>query len=154
MAVHRLGDSDENRIEMAAQLLADVQLPADYLWRYPHEFSGGQRQRIGIARALATRPEFIVCDEVTSALDVSVQAELLQLLLDLRARFGLALLFITHNISVVEYISDKTAVMHRGKLVEYGDTAAVCGNPAREYTRQLIDAVPRLQKNRTGRITG
>lgn len=144
MAVHGLGESDEHRIDMAAQLLADVQLPAETIWRYPHEFSGGQRQRIGIARALATQPEFIVCDEVTSALDVSVQAELLQLLVELRSRYGLALLFITHNISVVEYISDKTAVMHRGKLVEYGDTAQVCGSPAHEYTRQLIDAVPRL----------
>ncbi len=145
MAVHEIGESAEDRVERAARLLEDVQLPREFLWRYPHEFSGGQRQRVGIARALATQPEFIVCDEVTSALDVSVQAELLQLLMNLRLRFNLSLLFITHNISVVEYISDKTAVMHRGKLVEFGDTDSVCGSPAEEYTRQLISAVPRIR---------
>jgi peptide/nickel transport system ATP-binding protein len=144
MAVHGIGASADERTELAAKLLEDVQLPREYLWRYPHEFSGGQRQRIGIARALATRPEFIVCDEVTSALDVSVQAELLQLLMTLRRQFNLSLLFITHNISVVEYISDKTAVMHKGKLVEFGATEQVCGNPSQDYTRRLISAVPRI----------
>ncbi len=144
MAVHGIGASQEERVELAAKLLEDVQLPREFLWRYPHEFSGGQRQRVGIARALATEPEFIVCDEVTSALDVSVQAELLQLLMKLRRRFDLSLLFITHNISVVEYISDRTAVMHKGKLVEVGDTEQVCGNPAEPYTRRLISAVPRI----------
>ncbi len=144
MAVHGIGDSNDHRIELASQLLDDVQLPRDCLWRYPHEFSGGQRQRIGISRALAVNPKLIVCDEVTSALDVSVQAEILQLLLQLRSRYGLTLLFITHNISVVEYVSDRTLVMHQGKLVESGETAQVCGDPKHTYTKTLIDAVPRM----------
>ena len=145
MKVHDIGESNEERIELAGKLLEDVQLPREYLWRYPHEFSGGQRQRIGIARALAVQPKLIVCDEVTSALDVSVQAELLQLLLQLRRMYSLTLLFITHNISVVEYVADRTLVMYQGKLVEAGDTASVCGDPQHEYTRTLIDAVPRLK---------
>ena len=145
MKVHGIGESNEERIELAGKLLEDVQLPREYLWRYPHEFSGGQRQRIGIARALAVQPKLIVCDEVTSALDVSVQAELLQLLLQLRRMYSLTLMFITHNISVVEYVADRTLVMHQGKLVEAGDTASVCGDPQHEYTRTLIDAVPRLK---------
>lgn len=148
MEVHGIGESREHRQTLALQLLDDVNLPADTLWRYPHEFSGGQRQRIGIARALAVNPRLVVCDEVTSALDVSVQAEILELLLNLRSRFGLTLIFITHNISVVEYISDKTAVMHQGRLVEVGRTSDVCGNPQHEYTRKLIDAVPRLGERR------
>jgi len=148
MRVHGIGDSNDHRIELAEQLLEDVQLNSDYLWRYPHEFSGGQRQRIGIARALAVNPKLIVCDEITSALDVSIQAELLQLLMQLRNRYGLTLMFITHNISVVEYISDRVLVMHQGKLVEKGDTALVCGNPQHDYTKMLLDAVPRLKGSR------
>lgn len=148
MKVHGIGESNDHRIELAEQLLEDVQLEKDYLWRYPHEFSGGQRQRIGIARALAVNPKLIVCDEITSALDVSIQAELLQLLMQLRNRYGLTLLFITHNISVVEYISDRVFVMHQGKLVEKGDTASVCGNPQHEYTKLLLGAVPRLKDRR------
>ena len=144
MAAHGIGASQSEREEIAASLLQDVQLPTDFLWRYPHEMSGGQRQRIGIARALAVNPKLIVCDEITSALDVSVQAELLALLLELRDRLGLTLLFITHNISVVEYISDRTAVMFQGALVEFGDTADVCGNPQQEYTQKLLSSVPRL----------
>jgi len=144
MAAHGIGASASEREAIAADLLRDVQLPTDYLWRYPHEMSGGQRQRIGIARALAVNPKLIVCDEITSALDVSVQAELLALLLELRDRLGLTLLFITHNISVVEYISDRTAVMYQGALVEFGDTADVCGNPQQEYTQKLLSSVPRL----------
>ena len=154
MKVHGIGDSGEQRIELAEKLLEDVQLPREYLWRYPHEFSGGQRQRIGIARALAVRPKLIVCDEVTSALDVSVQAELLQLLLQLRRMYSLTLLFITHNISVVEYVADRTLVMYQGKLVEAGNTASVCGDPQHEYTRTLIDAVPRLKGHRKFETVG
>lgn len=144
MQVHGIGASHEERVERAAQVLADLQLPRDALWRYPHEFSGGQRQRIGLARALVLNPEFIVCDEITSALDVSVQAEILQLLLKIRAERDLTLLFITHNIGVVEYLSDRTVVMYKGKIVEQGVTAQVCGTPQHPYTKKLLAAVPRL----------
>jgi len=144
MAVHGIGESKEERIEIARKILERVQLDGDHLWRYPHEFSGGQRQRIGLARALVLNPKFIVCDEVTSALDVSVQAEVLQLLMELRAEKELTLLFITHDISVVEYVSDEMAVMHDGKIVERGPTADICRNPQREYTQNLLSAVPRL----------
>lgn len=142
MAVHGIGKSQKERLALAHDLLEQVQLPGDYLWRYPHEFSGGQRQRIGIARALVLNPEFIVCDEVTSALDVSVQAEILKLLLKLRAERGLSLLFITHDIAVVEYISDRTLVMYQGKVVESGTTEQVCQSPKHAYTQKLISAVP------------
>ena len=145
MKVHGIGDSHEQRIELASELLESVQLNRDFLWRYPHEFSGGQRQRIGLARALALNPEFIVCDEITSALDVSVQAEILQLLLSLRQQRQLTLLFITHNIGVVEYLSDQTVVMYQGKIVEQGDTAQVCQHPQHPYTQKLLAAVPRLK---------
>jgi peptide/nickel transport system ATP-binding protein len=144
MAVHGIGESKDERIEIARKILERVQLDGDHLWRYPHEFSGGQRQRIGLARALVLNPKFIVCDEVTSALDVSVQAEVLQLLMELRAEKELTLLFITHDISVVEYVSDEMAVMHDGKIVERGPTADICRNPQQEYTQNLLSAVPRL----------
>jgi len=144
MKVHGIGANQEERIELAGQLLEDMQLSRESLWRYPHEFSGGQRQRIGLARALALNPEFVVCDEITSALDVSVQAEILQLLLDIRRRRNLTLLFITHNIGVVEYLSDRTVVMYKGKIVEEGLTAKVCGAPQHPYTQKLLSAVPRL----------
>jgi len=144
MEVHNIGENKEDRIERAAKILQEVQLERDFLWRYPHEFSGGQRQRIGLARALVVNPEFIVCDEITSALDVSVQAEILQLLLEIRAKEDLTLLFITHNIAVVEYLSDETVVMKAGKIVERGLTADVCGNPQQAYTQKLLAAVPRL----------
>ncbi len=144
MAVHGIGESKDERIEIARQILQRVQLDGDHLWRYPHEFSGGQRQRIGLARALVLNPQFIVCDEVTSALDVSVQAEVLQLLMELRAEKNLTLLFITHDISVVEYVSDEMAVMHGGKIVERGPTDDICRNPQQEYTQNLLSAVPRL----------
>ena len=147
MSVHNIGESRDHRIHLAENLLREVNLPVDYLWRYPHEFSGGQRQRIGIARALAVNPNLIVCDEITSALDVSVQAEILQLLLDLRRQHGLTLLFITHNISVVEHLSDRTAVMYQGKIIESGSTATICSRPAHSYTQALLEAVPRFGVN-------
>ncbi|WMP16282.1 ABC transporter ATP-binding protein [Thiothrix lacustris] len=147
LKAHGIGVNQEERIERAAQILDDMQLPRDALWRYPHEFSGGQRQRIGLARALVLNPEFIVCDEITSALDVSVQAEILQLLLKIRDEHNLTLLFITHNIGVVEYLSDQTMVMYKGKIVERGATAEVCGNPQEDYTQKLLSAVPRLLFN-------
>jgi peptide/nickel transport system ATP-binding protein len=144
LKVHGIGKTEAERIELAAQALESVQLKREYLWRYPHEFSGGQRQRIGLARALVLNPEFIVCDEITSALDVSVQAEILQLLLKIRDERNLTLLFITHNISVVEYLSDEIVVMYQGKIVEQGKTAEVCRNPQNPYTQKLLAAVPRL----------
>ena len=144
MRVHGIGQSEAERVELAAQVLDSVQLKREHLWRYPHEFSGGQRQRIGLARALVLNPEFMVCDEITSALDVSVQAEILQLLLKIRAERDLTLLFITHNIGVVEYLSDQTVVMYQGKVVEQGDTATICGTPQHPYTQKLLAAVPRL----------
>ncbi len=145
MKIHGIGRNQEERLELAAKLLVQVRLKEDHLWRYPHEFSGGQRQRIGIARALAPNPAFIVCDEVTSGLDVSVQAEVLEMLLQLRDERNLALLFITHDISVVEYLSDRTVVMHNGQIVETGDTEQVCQRPSHPYTKKLLEAVPRLE---------
>lgn len=144
MAVHGIGESQDERLDMANKILDRVQMPAGSLWRYPHEFSGGQRQRIGIARALVLNPRFIVCDEVTSALDVSVQAEVLKLLLELRKEQQLTLLFITHNIGVVEFMADTVAVMHQGKIVEQGPTDVITGSPSHPYTQQLLAAVPRV----------
>ena len=145
MKVHGIGESKEERLVLAQQILERVQLKGEHLWRYPHEFSGGQRQRVGIARALALNPKFIVCDEVTSALDVSVQAEILQLLLELRRERDLTLLFITHNIGVVEYVSDEMAVMHNGRIVEQGPTDRVSRAPQHSYTQKLLAAVPRVK---------
>jgi peptide/nickel transport system ATP-binding protein len=136
---------DRARRERISGLVEQVGLRADALQRYPHEFSGGQRQRIAIARALAVEPALIVCDEPTSALDVSVQAQILNLLRELQARTGVALLFITHNIGVVEYIAHDVAVMQQGRLVEYGSADQVLGAPTQDYTKTLLAAVPRLQ---------
>ena len=144
MAIHGIGANHDERIQRAEALLEQVQMKSEHLWRYPHQFSGGQRQRIGIARALCLDPSFIVCDEVTSALDVSVQAEILQLLLELRENRQLALLFITHNIGVVEYLSDEMAVMNAGKIVEQGNTSDIINRPQLEYTQRLLAAVPRV----------
>ena len=146
MAAHGIGADHDERIERARAVLEQVALPADSLWRYPHEFSGGQRQRIGIARALVLDPDIIVCDEVTSALDVSVQAEILQILGRLRAERQLALIFITHNMAVVEYLSDRMLVMKDGKMAEIGATADVIARPQADYTRHLLAAVPRVNR--------
>ena len=135
--------ADERR-QRIARIVEAVGLRGDALGRYPHEFSGGQRQRIAIARALAVEPRLVVCDEPTSALDVSVQAQILNLLRELQREMGLAYLFITHNIGVVEYIADRVAVMRDGAIVEQGDAAALLRSPTKEYTRELLAAVPRL----------
>ena len=121
-------------------------LRRDTLKRYPHEFSGGQRQRIAIARALAVQPQLIVCDELTSALDVSVRAQILNLLRELQRELGVSYLFITHNIGVVEYIADQIVVMNAGRVEEAGATAAVLTRPQTAYTRTLLDAVPQIQR--------
>jgi oligopeptide transport system ATP-binding protein len=132
------------RREKVATLLEKVGLKRDHLDRYPHEFSGGQRQRIGIARALAVDPEFIVCDEPVSALDVSVQAQIVNLLQDLQEELGLTYLFIAHDLAVVEHISDFVLVMNQGKIVEAATAEAIYENPQDEYTRKLLSAVPKL----------
>jgi len=144
MAANGIGADHAERLAMAAETLERVGLEAAMLRRFPHEFSGGQRQRIGIARALALNPKFIVCDEVTSALDVSVQARVLRLLDELRREFDITYLFITHNIDVVRYFCDEVAVMYQGKLVEQGDAQQVCSSPNHVYTQRLIDAVPKF----------
>jgi peptide/nickel transport system ATP-binding protein len=142
MQVHGLWGSQSGRKEKTIDLLEKVGLPADHYYRYPHEFSGGQRQRIGIARALALDPAFLVCDESVSALDVSVQAQVLNLLNDLKKEYGFTVVFISHDLSVVHYISDRIMVMNKGKIEESGDASMVFNHPVSEYTRKLVEAIP------------
>ncbi len=144
MIAQGIGKSYQDRLEGVKEALRLAQMDENVIRRYPHEFSGGQRQRIGIARCLAVKPKFIVCDEITSALDVSVQASILKLLLKLRDQLGLTLLFITHNMEVVEYLADEVAVMYKGKIVEKGPTEQVCKTPSDPYTQKLLAAVPRM----------
>ena len=142
MNVHGLGGTRSQRRERAAALLEEVDLKPEHLRRYPHEFSGGQRQRICIARALAVEPEFLVCDESVSALDVSVQAQVLNLLKRLQESRGLTYIFISHDLSVVKFMADMMAVMNGGKIVEFGPSENIYANPREEYTRKLISATP------------
>ncbi|MCS7059265.1 MAG: ATP-binding cassette domain-containing protein, partial [Meiothermus sp.] len=141
LVIHRVGGPKE-RQERVAELLETVQLSPDHARRYPHEFSGGQRQRIGIARALALNPEFIVADECVSALDVSIRAEIIALLKELRARMGLTMLFISHDLAVVEDISDRVAVMYKGRLVEVSSSHKIYREPQDAYTKALLSAIP------------
>jgi peptide/nickel transport system ATP-binding protein len=141
LVIHNIGDA-AYRTEMVRELMRLVGLDARYLNRYPHSFSGGQRQRIGIARALALKPELLICDEPVSALDVSIQAQILNLLKDLKEQLGLTYLFISHNLAVVDYIADRIAVMCAGRLVELAPRESLFHRPAHPYTRALLAAVP------------
>lgn len=151
LAIHRIGVSSSERKEMAFDWLKKVGLPPEAFYRYPHEFSGGQRQRIAIARCLTMQPEVLVCDESVSALDVSVQAQILNLLQDLQDEFGLSYLFISHDLSVVKYMADQVMVMRHGEVVEMADSDEIYRNPRHPYTQTLLAAIP---KDKYGSLTG
>ncbi|NBJ83031.1 dipeptide ABC transporter ATP-binding protein [bacterium 1XD42-94] len=142
MEIHKMYDSAKEREERAAELLKMVGLKPDHIRRYPHEFSGGQRQRISIARTLSLNPCFIVCDEPISALDVSIQAQIINLLKEIQDELGISYLFVAHDLSMVEYISDRIGVMYLGHLVEEGTADEVYGSPLHPYTKALLSAIP------------
>ena len=142
MQVHRLFANDKERKHHAIELLERVGLNESHYYRYPHEFSGGQRQRISIARALAVNPRFIICDESVSALDVSVQAQVLNLLNELKQEYHFTYIFISHDLSVVKFMSDRMAVMQAGRIVEINDADEVYFHPQTDYTQKLISAIP------------
>lgn len=144
LIVHEPQLGRKERERRVAELLAKVGLPTDAMRRYPHQFSGGQRQRICIARALSSRPEFIICDECVSALDVSVQAQIVNLLQDLQDEFGITYLFIAHDLAVVEHMSHYVVVMQNGEIVEQGSAESIYREPKTDYARKLLDAVPKL----------
>jgi oligopeptide/dipeptide ABC transporter ATP-binding protein len=148
LVIHGLAKTKAEREQRVQELLAKVGLRADAARRYPHEFSGGQRQRVGIARALAVKPKFIVCDEPVSALDVSIKAQIVNLLGDLQQDAALTYLFISHELEIVRHICDRVAVMYLGRIVELGDAKTVYTDPKHPYTQALLSAVPRIDKAR------
>jgi peptide/nickel transport system ATP-binding protein len=146
MRIHGLGANQAERAGMARALLDKVGMPSRSIGKYPHEFSGGQRQRIAIARCLTMRPEILICDESVSALDVSVQAQVLNLLQDLQDEFGMSYLFISHDLAVVKHISDQVMVMCEGRVVEMADSDTLYRNPTHPYTERLLQAQPRVDR--------
>jgi len=145
MVYHGLCRKEERRAK-AIELLEAVGMPTDILDRYPHEFSGGQRQRLCIARAIALKPELLICDEAVSALDLTIRAQVLDLLGDLKKKLGLSMIFITHDIGVVQHVADRIIVMNKGRIVEEGTCEQVLGNPREEYTKYLMASVPKIGK--------
>jgi peptide/nickel transport system ATP-binding protein len=152
LASFGIGATTAARTERVAELMTMVRLDPDHMWRYPHEFSGGQKQRICIARALAVEPKLLICDESVSALDVSIQAQILNLLRELQAQLGLTYLFITHDLGVVGNIADRIAVMYLGQIVETGSVAEIFDAPKHPYTKALLGSVPRLELERHGAL--
>jgi peptide/nickel transport system ATP-binding protein len=150
MRIHKIGADERERVQMAFQLLARVGLPEQSFYKYPHEFSGGQRQRIAIARCLTMKPDVLICDESVSALDVSVQAQVLNLLQDLQDEYGLSYIFISHDLAVVKYISDQVMVMNNGEIVEMADSDEIYRHPKQEYTRRLLSSIPKGLEHAAG----
>jgi len=150
MRIHKIGADERERVQMAFQLLARVGLAEQSFYKYPHEFSGGQRQRIAIARCLTMKPDVLICDESVSALDVSVQAQVLNLLQDLQDEYGLSYIFISHDLAVVKYISDQVMVMNNGEIVEMADSDEIYRHPKQEYTRRLLSSIPKGLEHAAG----
>lgn len=149
--IHNIGSKAERK-KWVLELLDKISLPHSAANRYPHEFSGGQRQRIGIARAIALKPKLLVCDESVSALDVSVQAQILNLLLQIQKEMNLSIIFISHDLSVVKHISDRVAVMQKGKIIEIGDAKEIYNSPKEEYTKTLLSAIPITHPSQRGEL--